>query len=304
MQHGAILPGDWVIPTAWWNHSSRFLFADDWKLKLRDDGVRTDSNGIDLTPDKWVVHIPQSIGGYPTQTGLFWAVAWPYLMKTWGEPWWMDGMEKFSWPAIKASTGQDTSKETREATQEALDRWTSGLSLIVTSETDVSYLETGAKDSGTWKSFVDAKNKDIRTAILGMTDASEPGRNGAFAAVEVRNNATVHPRMRLDALGLASTYKTQIFGPLRKYNSRFAGAQLPVITWNIASERSEIPAHLIAAGVVTVNELRASIGLPPVPGGERMTGEPAAAAVAPTPSPGAEPTPQPSAAAVAPPSTP
>jgi len=273
---GAILAGDWVVPTAYWIHQRRFEFGDDWTIRLRDDGSQTYGEGIELEPNKFMVHIPQSIAGYPTQTGVFHAVAWPWLFKRWGNQWWMDGMERFAWPTPYIEQDENATEETAEDALDFLDGLTQGKNAVLPVGTDAKLLETGVKDGMSWERFVQHQDRAISKGILGNTDSTEPSKVGAWKAVESRTGTTVHARMSMDAHCLGSTYRTQLFAPLRRFNPRFAAAALPSIRWTIAAERKDIPPHIVQAGALTINEIRAAQGLPPRADGDRLVGMPAA----------------------------
>lgn len=264
----AIRFGDWVIPTARWVHQRRFLFADDWKLKLRDDGVRTYAQGLDLEADKFIIHIPQDVAGYPTQTGLFWAICWSFVFKRWGEQYWADGLERLGWATPYLTQDVNATTETAQEGLEFLSKMTQGLNAVLPQGTTLDLLETAVKDAGAFRTFINHYDSNISKAILGTSDATEPGKVGAWKAVESRTGTNVHPRMSLDASALASTYRTQLFEPLRRYNPRFARAQLPRIRWLVSSEQETIPRELVEAGGVTINEMRAKAKLPPVPWGD------------------------------------
>lgn len=268
----------WRPVTAYWVHQRRFIFDDDWKLKIADTGDAIHSDGLDLPPDKFIVHIPQSIAGYPTQTGICHAIAWPFFFSRWGEQWWFDGQERMGWGTPYLKQDADAHEDTKEAGVTFLDRMTQGVSAVLPVGTELAIFESAVKDSGTFNAYLKRQDERISKAILGVSDVTEPGKVGAWKAVESRTGTNVEPRMSLDAQCLASTYKSQLFEPLRRHNPRFAGAALPTIRWMISAERKDIAPHVIAAGVVTVNELRASAGLPPVPGGERLVSAPAQSA--------------------------
>lgn len=262
-----VIGGAWRPYTAYWVHQRRFMFSDGWELRLHDDGEQIyGSEGKELPANKFVVHIPQSVAGYPTQTGVFHATAFPFCFKRWGLQWWLDGMERFAWPTAYITTDENATDETREACLLWLDKLTQGVNGVVPSGSLVSLLESGVKDGASWQRFCEAMDRSVSKSILGNTDSTEPSKVGAWKAVESRTGTTVHARMSLDAQCLASTYQTQIFAPLQEYNPQFAGAALPSIRWIISAERKDIPVHLLP--FMTVNHVLTSMGLPPRPGAE------------------------------------
>lgn len=259
--------GDVVPECLAWVHLRRFRWSIGWELLLVDDGDTYSPTGVPLEPGRWIVHVPRTTSGYPTMTGVLRAVAWPYLFKRWGQQFWLSGAERFAWPFVWAKVPRDAGAEVRAKALAGLESLSADHAAVLEEPAAFELLESATKDAGTWKEFHAAMNGEIAKAILGMTDVNEPSRVGAYAAVEARAGVTVDARIALDERALAGTWRRDLISWLISLNThRFGGVipPIPSVRWAVASKRREIPPHLMT--LARVNELRASIDLPPVAG--------------------------------------
>lgn len=256
-----------------WAHQRRFRFdPNDWTPRLVDTGKDpTSYPGVELDRDRWIVYMPAVAGLYPTVSGALRACAWAFVFKRWCAQFWISGAETFAWPFIWAKVPRQADAKTRASAQEGLDQLRSDHRAVVDDPVAIELLETAAKDAGTWKQLTDNLNREINKAILGSTDATEPGKVGAYGAVESRRGTTIEPRLAMDERSLSESWRRQLFEPLLRFNRHLFGGLMPPvpsIRFTIAAKRREIPQAVIAAGVVRTDELRASAGLPPIGGPE------------------------------------
>lgn len=253
-----------------WVHTRRFRWGrGDWKLRLVDDGETYHSAGVELDPEEWFIHAPKTVAGYSTRVGVLRACAWPYLFKRWGLQFWVQGAERFAWPFMWAKVPRNADDAVRAKAQTGLDQLSADHAAVVEDPVAFELLETTVKDAGTWKDLVNGLNGEIRKAVLGMTDLNEPSRIGAYAAVETRRGTTVDARIAMDEANFAGDLRDQYCEPLVRLNPHlFGGVMPPVpsIRFAIAAKRKEIAPQYL--GVVTVDEVRATMDLPPL-GGER-----------------------------------
>lgn len=255
-------------------HQRRFRFdTETLRPRLIDPGAGqgTTYPGEELEPNRWVTYFPAVAGLYPWVSGALRACAWAFVFKRWCAQFWMAGAETFAWPFIWAKVPRGAKPEVRAAAQQGLDDLRADHRAVVDDPVAFELLETAAKDAGTWKQLTENLQREINKAILGSTDATEPGKNGAYGAVESRRGTTIEPRLARDERGLSENWKRQLFGPLLGYNRHLFGGVVPAVSnirYTIAAKRREIPETLIKAGVVRVDELRTSAGLPPIGGVE------------------------------------
>lgn len=254
-----------------WVHQRRFRWHTDWKLRLVDNGETRTYPGEELTPRGWLIHCPPQAGLYPWLSGALRAVAWCYLFKRWCRQFWVTGAESFAWPFLWAKVQRGAKAEVRAEALRGLEKLSADHRAVVEEGTAFEILESAIKDAGTWKQLEDNLNREAAKRILGSSDANEPGKVGAYGAVESRRGTTIEPRLAVDEKNLAEDIERQLFEPLLDFNLHvFDGVRPPTphLRFTIASKRREIPQSVIDAKVVTKDQLLASIGLSPVGGAE------------------------------------
>lgn len=255
---------DEVLPIALhWVHARRFKWRrEDWKLVLMDPGTgEYPVQGIELQPDGWIVHAPKTVAGYPTRVGALRAVAWPYLHRRWAMQFWMTGSESFAYPFLWATVPRGADKDVRSEALDGLETMTTERRGVADEGTTFNLLETTVKDGGVWREMFDTNGKEIAKALLGMTDLSDPGRVGAYAAVEVRRGTTVDARIAMDERALSTSWTQQLIEPLMRMNAgKWNGIVPPTprIRWAIATAVKEIPPHLLP--YFDDDEVRATAG--------------------------------------------
>lgn len=217
----------WVAAELTWIHQRRFRFSDTWELLLVDDGETLHTPGVPLERDRWVVHMPRDLSGYPGQTGALRPVAWPYLFKRWGQQFWVSGAEAFSWPFLFAKVPRDAPLEVRQKALLGLEQLSADHRAVIEDPTAFELLETTVKDGGTWKDLHNAMNAEIVVALLGMTDATQASRVGAYAAVETRKGMNVDARIAHDERGVRETMTTQLAARILRFNQHRFGGKLP-----------------------------------------------------------------------------
>lgn len=256
-----------------WLHPRRFEYGDSWELRIVDlGGGELAPGGRPLSdwPWRFLVHAPRTRPNYPTKTGVFRAVAWPFLFKRWAVQFWARGAERFAWPFLWGQVNRNASKDIRQKMQDALDRMSSETTAVV-EEGVIQMLESTVKDGGTWRGFFEAMNHEISKAILGSVDQTEPTKVGAWKAVESRKGTTVDPRTAIDERGIAATVRGGILTPALEFNRhRFGGVlpPVPMIRWVVTGQRREIPESILRRRIVRRNEVRQSLGFDQLEGPE------------------------------------
>jgi phage gp29-like protein len=272
----------WVPIDLRWVHQRRFRWGEQWELRLLETGYGGSCGGrgkpVSEWPRKFIVHTPRARSGTPGVSGCLRPVAWDFLFKRWAKQFWVQGAERFAWPFMYGEVPRNAPLEVREKMKKALEEISADHSAVLEAGDAIKILESAIKDGGTWKDLVEALNGDISKSILGSVDQTEPTKVGAWKAVESRKGTTVDSRTAIDERQLSSTLESTLVTWLCEFNTHRFGGVLPAIPkprWVVAEKRREIPEHLAEARVVTRNELRASIGLDPMPGpiGEELVGE-------------------------------
>lgn len=254
-----------LVPTALeWLHTRRFCYGPDWRPRIVDMGDGDYCwQGYELQPDRFVVHEPRALPGYPTG-GVFRAVMWLFLIKSWAVQFWAAGAESFAWPLRVATMKRASDAATRQTAKDFLEDLSEDHAAVLDEGIGFELLETTVKDGNVWQNLVNECNRGIAKALLGMTDLAEPTRVGAYAAVETRKGATVDARVLKDERALALTWQRDIIEPALRINSEMWGGVIPPcprLHWSIAAKRQEIGGDTI--DVYSVDEVRARQGLPP-----------------------------------------
>jgi phage gp29-like protein len=260
-----------------WLHPRRFCFGTGWEIRLEDFGDRYVSGGEALSdyPDKFVVHAPRVRGNYPGLNGCLRSCAWIYLFRRWVTQFWVRGVEKFAWPTLVGKVSRNAPLEARQAMRDVLRDAANDHYMVTETDQAVELLETLAKDSGSFAALDEALKAEASKAILGSTDQTEPVKVGAWKAVESRKGTTVDSRVALDERQLRATVRAQLLEPMLRHNARRFGGVVPAIPeirWRVAGTRVPISQSAIAAGAVTLDEIREREGLPPLPNSEESEG--------------------------------
>ena len=278
-----------------WLHPRRFRFGEGWEIRLVDDGENWVPEGVEMDPERFIVHTPSISGSYPGVAGVLRACAWPYLFRRWATQFWVRGVEKFAWPTLQGTVKRDAGKEVRAEMAAALQNAADDHYIVNEEGQQVAYLETLVKDAGSFAALDEALKSEISKSILGSTDQTEPVKVGAWKAVESRKGTTVDSRVAVDAYQIERTLRAQLLEPLMRFNAPFFGGVIPPtpeITFRVSGTVAPLSQQAINSGSVTADEVREREGLPAW-GGAR--GAAIAQAGAPGPSPAGPTVPAPQA---------
>lgn len=252
-----------------WLHPNRFSIGSD--LGLRYAGVATGAvdGGTALTDygrDRFVVHAP--CGGrasYVTRSGPLLSCVFSALTKRLGMRWLVVAAERFGTPLPYATLPPGSTEALNDQAKAMLRAFNSDWQAVVTDGIKIDVVPmTGQATGDIHARIVDLANNDYAIQLLGQNLNAEV-KGGSYAA------AAAGGVLRMDLLGgdlaeLDDTITQQIVEPIVRYN--WPGAALPVYETELAPKSSkEIFAYHIAAGVVSPDEVRAGLGLDPLPGG-------------------------------------
>lgn len=260
-------------------------YADDWTPRVRT--YRTDVgqpsvNGrwlrTDLEPARWVVHEASGIGTTPNLGGVLQAVVWPWLFKRWAIIFRQSGLERLANGLLIGRVTPSSHDEAREALFDALEQLRGDHIGIIEQDTEIEFIEPTGTVGDAWSEAIGEWNAEITKGILGSTLNTEIGAAGGNrAAAESQARMTMLPRLQAAAQSLAATIEEQWVAPLVRFNAaRWPGAVPPMPRVRLVLEAEappEVDDLLVSVGAVTVDEMRASRGLPelgPDAGGDRI----------------------------------
>lgn len=246
-------------------------FRNDWVPVVRTyvDETRSRSEVIsadDHAPSRWIWHIPRKLSGTPTTSGDFLAIVWQWLFKRWAVLFRNEGLEAFANPFRIGKVAAGSPVKVRRALEEAFENQSNNHWLIVEEGTDVELLQPAGAAGDAWNIAIDHLHSEITKAQLGSTLNVEVGSTGGNRALgESQATMTMLPRLAAMAHRLESTLEEQWARPFLRHNALIYGGHVPptprVRFQLVNDEVVSIDAHAIQAGVVTVDEVRATYGL-------------------------------------------
>lgn len=221
--------GAWVVGDILWRHPRRFLFDDDWKLRLYD-GAAYGQTGLELEPNKWILFTPKPLGSYPTRAGTFRKCAWPWLFKRWTMKFWVSACERLGTPLLIGTIPVNADADVQTEFREKLENLTARQAAVVGEGTTIQALDTKIREgSATFKELLQFLNSEQSKAILGNTLTTEVQDVGARATATTQFDSSQLPRMKADGRRLAGAFERQVFAPTLRFNLHLFGGQMPAV---------------------------------------------------------------------------
>lgn len=241
-------PSEWRIRDLGYIHPRRWSYPDqnNFHAHVWDQGsvVPTDAwdkygtsqmFGVDTCdyPNKFLVHVPEVLSGYPTEDGLGFVIAWWIAAKTMGARSFMQYIEKYSKPGTIATyntSNEFDNQKPRNATPEDIalaqqlveQMGFGGLpGATIPDSIKVELFGPGAKDTGGASAdpekFVAWCDDQIARAIR-TTDALQGlQKNGARSAMETLAKGANRVAF-YDSIGLGATWTRDIACPITRLN--------------------------------------------------------------------------------------
>ncbi|MGZ8172828.1 MULTISPECIES: DUF935 domain-containing protein [Methylobacter] len=203
-----------------------FTIPPDQKntLHLRDSGT---SYGVPLQPFGWIPHFHKSRAGYIARTGLFRALAWPYLYKNYSVRDLAEFLEIYGLP-IRVGKYSPTASpdEKRDLLRTVLSIGHNAAGIIPNSmELELQQvMASGNADS--FMAMVNWCEASQSKAILGGTLTSSTGANGNRSLGDVHNEVRLDIRDD-DATQLDQTLSSYLVYPMAMLNGLFADNRCP-----------------------------------------------------------------------------
>lgn len=243
---GPLRPAD-LIPVDF----TRLVFDDlDRPRILTEDAPR---DGIELPPDKFVVHTPHSVSGHAQRGGLLRVTAMAYLAKNLALKEWMIFAEIFGMPVRIARYEPQATAEEKSELIRMLESLGSNAAGVFSKAVDLQVLEANRGTVGPpYQHLLEFLNREISKAWLGQTLTTDiSGQQGSFAA------ASVHEFVRQDILagdirGEGRTIRRQLLAPMTRF--RF-GPDAPVPFFQRQPDTAKDPGELAGVLDVAVNQL-------------------------------------------------
>lgn len=234
---------------------TRIVFDETGQPRILTDDARFD--GIELAPNKFIMHTPQCTTGHAVRGGLLRVTALAYLAKNLALKDWMIFAETFGMPVRIARYEPSASPEEKREMLYMLESLGANATGIFSRAVDLQIVEASRGNARPpYERLVDFLNREISKAWLGQTLTTDTtGARGSLSAT------AVHERVRQDILAddtrkEARTIRKDILTPLTLF--RFGpDASVPHFTRKIDRTTTAQPlANLIATAV---NDLGANV---------------------------------------------
>jgi phage gp29-like protein len=214
-------------------------------------------DGIELVPNKFVVHTPHSVNGFASRGGLLRVTAMVYLGKNLTLKDWLIFAEVFGMPVRIARYEPSATAEEKRELLEMLDSLGSNAAGVFSRAVDLQIVEANRGSAGPpYEHLVDFLNREMSKAWLGQTLTTEtPGTKGTFTAARVHEE--VRGDIRADDIRKEGrTIRRDILTPLTRM--RF-GPDAPVPVFRRKSGRASELQELADVLDTAVNKLGARV---------------------------------------------
>lgn len=226
-------------------------------LRIRTADAPVD--GIELTPDKFIIHRPHGIGP-AARGGLLRVTAMAFLAKHYAMKDWMIFMEVFGMPVRIARYSPDATPEEKSELLHMIKRLGTDAAGIFSKSVDLEIKQTRVPgDIAPYQDICIFFNREISKAWLGQTLTTDTAK----AVNTARGAADIHDKVRrdirdADAQAEARTLRRDLLTPLVRL--RF-GPDAPTPHFRRALEQPHDPKVLAAILDVSVNRLGARVPL-------------------------------------------
>lgn len=277
---------EWRFENGMWVSQPRVIrprdiaFSADWGFRFRTFGENSTGDewiAAKDHPGKFITFPLRKRGSTPLRAGAIRQVAMMWLFKRWAWKAWMYGAERLGQPIAVGKVQRDATEAAREALKSALEGLSEGQSGVIEELTAIEFPNTGfSMSADMFEKLIDRADKAITIAILGSVDAVDGGANGSLARAQTQAEMTIEPRTSKLAYQLYEVVERDWLAPFLAYNSAlFGGVTPPTPRIVIKEDESELNTERFAAfgalatsGIVSTNEIRQSLGLEPVQGGD------------------------------------
>lgn len=216
-------------------------------------------DGVELTPNKFIVHTPHSVSGHPQRGGLLRVTAMVYLAKNLSLKDWMIFAEVFGMPVRIARYDSTATEDEKRELLHMLESLGSNAAGIFSRAVELQIVEANRGTSGPpYERLVDFLNREMSKAWLGQTLTTDiAGQSGSVAA------SRVHEEVRKDILAddirkEGRTIRRDLLGPMTRL--RF-GPHAPVPFFTHRPSRPVNTRELAEVLDVAVNQLGVKIPL-------------------------------------------
>jgi len=184
------------LPAAYeWRDPRFFIFDRESRRKIRLLDAENLAEGIELSPYKFIVHLPHLKTGLPIRGGIARVAAWSYLCKNYTIKDWLAFAEVFGMPLRLGKYQSGALKEDIQILKMAVANLGSDAAAVIPESMKVEFIEAG-KSAGSgganlFMQLADWLDTQVSRGILGQsaTTSGTPGKLGSDEAQsEVRSD--------------------------------------------------------------------------------------------------------------------
>lgn len=259
----------------------------DWDLGswVLDTGI---GGREPITPGdgQWIIYLPSG-EGRPWVHGAYralarWTLLKQYALQDWG--YYSERLGQGVWVAETAvapnvGTGTREQRQQLAADLQALGR---NSAIAMNPGQSIKLVESVARQQENFKAQIELADNGTAVAILGQNLTTQAGTGGTIGAASLHGRV-LHGRTRMDGKTLPSCLRSQALELWAEYN--YGDRNVAPRPWwdttpiddldakaKVAQMTAQADASLVGAGIISVNEARASRGLPPIKGGDELRG--------------------------------
>lgn len=204
-----------IVKDILWRHQKKFFYDENDIMKVITE---ESPQGIELPPNKFIIHKYKAKSGHPTRAGVLRVCAWMYLFKNYDIKDWVAFTEVYGMPLRLGKYGPNTSEEDKKALMQALIQLGSDAAGIISDTTSVEFQEANKSSSqNIYEALANFCNAEISKAILGQTLTTEVGSSGSFAASKTHDGVRQDLK-EADCKSLAQTLLRDLIAPLCYFN--------------------------------------------------------------------------------------
>ncbi len=215
--------------------------------------------GVELLPNKFIVHTPHSVSGHPQRGGLLRVTAMVYLAKNLALKDWMIFAEVFGMPVRIARYEPTATPEEKRELLRMLESLGSNAAGIFSRAVELQVIEANRGTMGPpYERLVEFLNREMSKAWLGQTLTTDiAGQKGSYAVT------AVHETVRQDVLAddmrkEGRTIRRDLLEVLTRL--RF-GPDAPVPCFRRKLKQPSVPGELVEVLDTAVNQLGVRVPL-------------------------------------------
>ena len=247
-------------------------FDDDWTPMVRSHGDKSGWIRTDDEPLRWIVHVPGAVGLRPQMAGILIPCLTPWVLKKFATIYSVQTLERFAAPLIIASVTENATDDVLDQLIDDLENITATSAGAIRAGGGIEVISSAAGQAGAaHKVYIELFESQITQGVHGSNLNADGGQGaGSYALGKSQAETTILPRIVSIADKLAETMRDQWFGQELDQNAHRFGGNTPNPAAPMFELLQDAPPVItdthVNAGVVTVNELRASAGLEPLEG--------------------------------------